>query len=152
MLWGFSQQARDAMACSHQEATSRGHEQLVAAHVLAGVAQTAGSGAEVLDVLGLDKVELVALCRGRAPIAGEPTEGPLPFGGAAREMLSRVADAMQRTGHRTVYSAHLLLALFAAGHEGRELFELVGVDEVGLFQAVSDVLVTSSEVADRGRA
>lgn len=147
MLYGFSPTSKLAMQAGLAEANARGYDELAAAHVLVGLAQQEGSAREALEALGVDPVELIALCRGRAPERGPATSGALPFDADARGMLMGCADAIAATGDKTVRSAHLLLALHAAGGEGRRIFELLRVDAEALEQAVADVLLITSEAA-----
>lgn len=149
MSWGFSPQAREVMQRAHDEATTRGALEISAAHLLVAVAETGGSGRETLEALGVDPIELVAVCRGKAPSEDEPSKGPLPFDDHTRRAIFELSiEAMGTTGHRRVFSAHLVLAVFHAGGLGRELLQLVGIGGGALDQAVGDALALSAEVGE----
>jgi ATP-dependent Clp protease ATP-binding subunit ClpA len=144
MLYGFSLTSRRVMERAHAEAASRGYTNLCAAHILVAIAESSGSAAAALDALEVDRIELIAICRGHAPLLGGTSQGALPFDDDARAMLLGSPDAIERTGHKTVFSAHLLDALFRAGGQGRALLALVGIDLPALEQAVDDALIDAA--------
>jgi len=108
----FTLRAKNAVMTAHQTAAQAGHPEIAPAHLVLGVlGEEQGLAVLAITQSGVTLDDVRATATAMLPPGGDPSDGLVPYGDAAKKVLELTFREALRLGHNYIGTEHMLLAL-----------------------------------------